>query len=181
MKNNPLWVDPFRRIAGAQALLYGLIGMVASLIISLLTNYHYHGLLHFGSAPNNSEWVFIAEHLVVWLIPATLFYLCGLFFSRSKIRFIDVYGTVSFALLPLLPLQLISIIPGFNDLLRDPIGGVMLAMFPLTICAWMLIWLFDSLKVSCNLKGSRLWMCYLFSIYFGDIICRIIITNFYRL
>ena len=87
-------INPFEWIAGFQALGWGLLGMVVSTVISYLSGWHYHGLLHFGPAPNPAWWCYAVEHLVVWIVPATLFYLGGLILSRSRIRVIDVLGTV---------------------------------------------------------------------------------------
>ena len=53
MKNQKIEkvVNPFIRIAGTQALLWGALGLVVSTLLSWLSGYHYHGLLHFGPAP----------------------------------------------------------------------------------------------------------------------------------
>lgn len=45
-------INPFERIAGLKALLWGLAGMVVSTALSFYSGWHYHGLLHFGPAPN---------------------------------------------------------------------------------------------------------------------------------
>lgn len=49
MKNQKIErvVNPFIRIAGTQALLWGALGLVVSTLLSWLSGYHYHGLLHF--------------------------------------------------------------------------------------------------------------------------------------
>ena len=90
MKNQKIEkvVNPFIRIAGTQALLWGALGLVVSTLLSWLSGYHYHGLLHFGPAPNPAWWCYWAEHLIVWLVPATLFYIGGKIFSHSKIRLV---------------------------------------------------------------------------------------------
>ena len=71
-------INPFERIAGLKALLWGLAGMVVSTALSYYSGWHYHGLLHFGPAPNPAWWCYAVEHLAVWLIPAVMFYLGGL-------------------------------------------------------------------------------------------------------
>ena len=115
MKNKvKLIVNPFIRIAGGQALIWGFLGLIVSTLLCWISGYHYHGLLHFGPAPNPAWWCYLAEHLIVWLIPALLFYLGGLFLSHSRIRVIDVLGTVLFAQLPLLGMNLISLLPAMR-------------------------------------------------------------------
>ena len=76
-------INPFERIAGLEALLWGLAGMGVSTALSYYSGWHYHGLLHFGPAPNPAWWCYAVEHLAVWLIPAVMFYLGGLLLSRS--------------------------------------------------------------------------------------------------
>ena len=104
-------VNPFIRIAGMKALGWGVLGLAVSTWICWISGYHYHGLLHFGPAPNPAWWCYLAEHLIVWLIPALLFFLGGVFLSHSHIRIVDVLGTVLFAQLPLLVMNLISLLP----------------------------------------------------------------------
>ena len=70
MKNKvKLIVNPFIRIAGGQALIWGFLGLIVSTLLCWISGYHYHGLLHFGPAPNPAWWCYLAEHLIVWLIP----------------------------------------------------------------------------------------------------------------
>lgn len=53
MKNKvKLIVNPFIRIAGGQALIWGFLGLIVSTLLCWISDYHYHGLLHFGPAPN---------------------------------------------------------------------------------------------------------------------------------
>ena len=65
-------VNPFEWIAGGQALGWGLLGMVVSTVICYLSGWHYHGLLHFGPAPNPAWWCYAVEHLVVWIVLAKI-------------------------------------------------------------------------------------------------------------
>lgn len=111
-------VNPFIWIAGMPALLWGVLGLVASTLLSWASGYHYHGLLHFGPAPNPAWWCYLAEHLIVWLVPALIFYLGGIVLSRSRIRIVDVFGTVLFAQIPLIGMNLINILPPMKTLLH---------------------------------------------------------------
>ena len=38
-----------------------------------------------------------------------------------------------------------------------------------------LVWMFQALKVSCNLKGYRLGILYCVGIFGGDVLCRYLI------
>ena len=47
-KRIEILINPFIRIAGMQALAWGILGLVISTLLSWASGYHYHGLLHFG-------------------------------------------------------------------------------------------------------------------------------------
>ena len=194
MKNKvKLIVNPFIRIAGDQALIWGFLGLIVSTLLCWISGYHYHGLLHFGPAPNPAWWCYLAEHLIVWLIPALLFYLGGLFLSHSRIRVIDVLGTVLFAQLPLLGMNLISLLPAMRmmsqmnmnmspeEMLAQPyfILAMILTLLGLPFLILTLIWMFNALKVSCNLKQWKLWTVALIGIIGGDVLCRLLIAWLY--
>lgn len=194
MKNKvKLIANPFIRIAGGQALIWGFLGLIASTLLCWISRYHYHGLLHFGPAPNPAWWCYLAEHLIVWLIPALLFYLGGLFLSHSRIRVIDVLGTVLFAQLPLLGMNLISLLPAMRmmsqmnmnmspeEMLAQPyfILAMILTLLGLPFLILTLIWMFNALKVSCNLKQWKLWTVVLIGIIGGDVLCRLLIEWLY--
>lgn len=194
MKNKvKLIVNPFIRIAGGQALIWGFLGLIVSTLLCWISGYHYHGLLHFGPAPNPAWWCYLAEHLIVWLIPALLFYLGGLFLSHSRIRVIDVLGTVLFAQLPLLGMNLISLLPAMRmmsqmnmnmspeEMLAQPyfILAMILILLGLPFLILTLIWMFNALKVSCNLKQWKLWTVALIGIIGGDVLCRFLIGWLY--
>ena len=193
MKNKvKLIVNPFIRIAGGQALIWGFLGLIVSTLLCWISGYHYHGLLHFGPAPNPAWWCYLAEHLIVWLIPALLFYLGGLFLSHSRIRVIDVLGTVLFAQLPLLGMNLISLLPAMRmmsqmnmnmspeEMLAQPyfILAMILTLLGLPFLILTLIWMFNALKVSCNLKQWKLWTVALIGII-GGVLCRLLIAWLY--
>ena len=194
MKNKvKLIVNLFIRIAGGQALIWGFLGLIVSTLLCWISGYHYHGLLHFGPAPNPAWWCYLAEHLIVWLIPALLFYLGGLFLSHSRIRVIDVLGTVLFAQLPLLGMNLISLLPAMRmmsqmnmnmspeEMLAQPyfVLAMILTLLGLPFLILTLIWMFNALKVSCNLKQWKLWTVALIGIIGGDVLCRLLIAWLY--
>lgn len=180
-----VYLNPFQKIAGYTALLWGMAGLILSAVVSYYSGFRYNGLLHFGPAPDSAFWSRVAEHLVVWLIPAVLFYVGGLVLSKSKIRPADVFGTVAFAQIPLVFMSLLFLLGPLQrlkslnpaEIMQFPeLYSVMfLGLISLAFIVWMLIWMFQALKTSCNLKGVRLGVWYTVSIIGGDILCRIII------
>lgn len=188
-----LALNPFERIAGLQALLWGLAGMAVSTAICFASGWHYHGLLHFGPAPNPALWCYGVEHLVVWLIPAIVFYIGGLMLSRSRIRLIDVLGTIAFAQLPLILMNLFMVLPPMQNLAKMDMNtppleivsqpgfwlGMWLSLVGMAFLIWALAWMFQALKVSCNLKGYKLGILYSVGVFGGDVLCRYLIRLCY--
>lgn len=177
--------NPFIRLAGMPALMWGMAGLLVSVVIGVWGTYHYHGLLHFGIAPREAWWIHAAERLLVWLVPALLCYAGGKLLSRSHIRAIDVFGTMAFALLPLIGMALLAIpaVPVLTkldptlppeELLAQP--GLLMALLCIALglpfLALSLLWIYQSAKVCCNLKGGRLWITVIACILGGDYLCR---------
>lgn len=196
MKNQTLTllINPFIKIAGFQALAWGMVGLCVSTVLSYYSGFHYHGLLHFGPAPNNAWWCYAVEHVTIWLVPALLFYIGTLLFSRSHVRLIDIVGTVVFAQLPLIFMNLLEFLPPMQQLakinmnmtpeemFRQPgfLLGVWLALIAFAFMIWALIWMFNALRVSSNLKGYTLGILYCIGVFGGDFLCRYLISFCYK-
>lgn len=188
-----LCLNPFVKIAGGKALFWGLLGVIVATAVSFYSGYHYHGLLHFGPAPNDAWWCYVVEHLVVWLVPALLFYIGGLLLSTSRIRIVDVFGTVAFAQLPFILMNLFTLLPPMqqlktfdfdlppSQLLNQPglLVSIWFSLISIIFLVWVLVWMYNALKVSCNLKGTKLGVLYTIAIIGGDVLCRMIIRLCY--
>ncbi len=185
--------NPFIWIAGGTAFWTGLSGICLNAVLCWLTGLHFQGLLHLGPAPADTFGVFFAEHLIIWLVPALLFYLSGILFSRSKIRVVDVGGTTAFAQLPLLGIGIFGFFPSVQGLMHiqpsditpewitrpETLTGIILILIATLFLIWTLIWMFKALKISCNLKGARLGITYTLSVILGDIAAVYLIHLFY--
>mgnify|MGYP005760786341 FL=1 len=182
--------NPFYRVAGYTSLVWGVVGIVISTAIAFVGGVHFHGLLHYGGAPNGAWWCFVVEHLVVWLVPAVVIYVVSLFVSRSHVRPVDVLGTVAFAQLPFVLLSLFMALPPMSEvatiqsaqavdaLLTDTTWLLMLVWIgavSLLLSIWGLYWLFRATSVACNLKGRNLWIVFIIGAFGGDILCRYLI------
>lgn len=198
--------NPFTKIAGGKALLIGVAGLAVSVVCAIVGGWHANGLLHFGPVRWNEWWMQPVEYLVIWLVPATIFYGLGAALSRSRVRAIDIFGTAAFALLPLVVMNLWHAIPGvgdvwdglftgatgqetvvaFSGMMIDSLMDIMAqplfwvdVIISVAVLALMLVWLFNAVKVSCNLKGWRLWTVYLAGVLIGDAICRQVMMAMY--
>lgn len=169
--------NPFIKIAGGKALVLGLAGLAVSAACSAFSGLHAHYLLQFGPAARDAAWISALEYLIIWLVPAAVFYGMGAALSRSRVRAIDVFGTTAFALLPLVVMNLLQFVPGvgaiFVEVDRRTIDLVQLsetmsspvfianAIVSLAVLVLTVVWMFNAVKVSCNLRGGRLWGVFL--------------------
>lgn len=186
-----LLVNPFERVAGYQALGWGLLGIAVSTLLGYFSGMHCHGLLHYGPAPNNLWWCYAAERLVIWLVPATLFYLGGIIFSKSRIRPVDIWGTTAFSELLFIPMTLFYFLPPVKTLIASVadlpavlstpgmLAGIWLLLVSTVFAIWCAVWLFQALKVSANLKGWRIGVVYVLAVFGGDALCRYLIGMLY--
>ncbi len=194
--------SPSLKIAGGRALFIGIAGLAVCIAAATLSGWHPNGLLQFGPGPHGDFGIAVLEYLIIWLVPAAIFYGLGAALSTSRIRVVDVLGTTAFALLPLVPMNLLQLIPAIRnslgvfmelstfsaDMAGDPelfAGQAMETMLQplfilntfisLVVVVLLVIWLFNAVRISCNLKGGRLWAVYLIGLTGGDIVCRMLI------
>jgi hypothetical protein len=200
MKNGwKTFISPFDKVAGVKSLVWGVAGLAVSVVLSIMSGLHAHGLLHYGYAPVNSWWTHVVEYLIIWLVVSFAFLLQGMAVSRSRIRPIDVFGTVAFSMLPLVVMNLMWLLPAMRELLElsasptdllENMQSMMLnpsflasttvvGLITCVLIALMLVWMFKVVKVVCNLSGGRLWAGYIVGVIGGDILSRILIGLMY--
>lgn len=161
--------NPFRYIAGAKALIFGLVFIVASTLLLYSGGFIQDSYIHIGMA-KASLWYVGAMQIVWWLLPALLLYLCGLALSKSKIRIIDILGTTAFAqiilLLMIAPMLLPAVMNNSMELIATLQSGAIIeptSLMPMMIYSiWSLIclvvfyiWNYNAFAVSCNVSGWK--------------------------
>jgi hypothetical protein len=183
--------SPAHKIAGSKALLWGVAGLAAAIVASRFSGMHANGPLTYVFSPRDEWWLLTIEYLIIWLIPAAIFYGMGVALSSSRIRPVDVLGTTAFALIPIAVTGLAHLLPAIRDILvvfEGPdidmarvMGLVVQPVFLfytfvlLAAMVLMLVWMFNAVRVSCNLRGGRLWTVYLAGLIGGDLVCKLIL------
>lgn len=183
-----LWLNPFQQISDKKALLYGVVGLLATTLLCYLNNLHFNGLFQMAIRTQNSGFLpLLLEHLVIWLVPMLLFYIFGLILSSSRIRFIDIFGNTLFAQIPFIGVALVSYLPpvrrmiSITELTPEAIqtassaAGFLLMLLMIPFLVWGAIWMYKAYKISCNLKGAKLVVSYILILFFGDLLCRYLI------
>jgi len=167
--------NPFIRLAGGKALLLGLLGLLLTSVVALLSQTHFNGVLDVHKMPDAANHIYalyFIESGVVWVVCTLMFYLAGLIFSSSSIRIIDVAGTMALARWPLIFAAVIGFFyhyaPFTRDLgqLRGALIGALLTM-PFTI--WMVALMYNAFTVCCNIKGGRNIMVFIVTLLLAEV------------
>lgn len=169
-----VWLfNPFAYIAGGQALIAGLIGILAAGLLGSLGHVHFDGVLDMHIGAGAPLWFFIAEGFVDWLCLAILLLIAGLLLKGRSFRAIDVLGTQALARWPMLLSAAVGILPANQRVLAElmkmaqnpnhplalPVADTVvfaLAMIvSLVMIVWMVMLMYQAYTVSCNLKGAK--------------------------
>jgi hypothetical protein len=189
--NLGLWLfNPFRFIAGFQALLLGLAIVLLSSFIGSFSNTHFDGVIDVHPGAEASMWFFFAEGLIDWICMAVPLFFFGLIVSRSSFRIIDVLGTQALARWPYLIAAIVTL-PDANrrvvvylmskfaqtapaaaisstDVLI--FGFAMIVTILMTI--WMVALMYRAYAVSCNIKGARVVVTFIVGLIAAEAISK---------
>ena len=161
--------NPFHYIAGAKALVFGLIFIATATLLLYSGGLIQDSYIHIGMA-TAPLWYVAVMQIIWWLLPATLLYLGGVAMTRSRIRLIDILGTTAFAelimVLLIAPLLLPAVQNSTTALLATlqsgavPTMGDMLplalySLYSIVCLAMYFIWNYNAFAVSCNLSGRK--------------------------
>jgi hypothetical protein len=167
--------NPFGQIAGLASLIIGLIGLFIVTYLAYITGTHFNGLLNIDFAKDSAYWVFITESLSSWIFTTFFMYISGLILSKSKLRFIDILGTILMSRIPLVFAPLIRIIPLFQSFVIRSWQMYFIIGFYLASVVWTVILLFNAYKISCNLKSGKLIVSFIISLILSEICTKIFI------
>jgi hypothetical protein len=184
--------NPFRFIAGYQALLIGIAAILLTSLLGSLSNTHFDGVLDVHTGRQAPPWFFLCEGLINWISLAILLLLFGLIFSRSSFRTIDVIGTQALARWPYLVTAL-AMLPEANRKVLEYlmakfiqnyttlINGTDIAIFVVAMflmilmIIWMIALMYRAYTVSCNLKGPKAIVTFTIGLIGAEAISKIAI------
>lgn len=174
-----LLFNPFIRIAGLSSLIYGLVAIALSGSVGYMNRAHFDGVidLHFGKeAP---ILVFLLEGIMNWLSLSIVLFFLGVILSKSKIRWIDVFGTQALARWPMLLLALFSFGFGTGKIAINglSISILVFGLLSLLVVIWMVALMFNAYRISCNLQGKKLVISFIGGLISAEVISKIIIMK----
>lgn len=174
-------LNPFSRIAGLKSLLLGLFIMSLTSIISVWNHCHFDGALDVHIGAQTSNWFYFIEPLIDWLCLFIFLFIAGKFASASRIRLIDVAGTVVLARWPMIIVALLAFMTlnepvNINDIKTSQI---VFGMATLVFAIWMVALLYNAYAVSCNAKGSKAIVSFIIALILAESVSKLIILKMY--
>ena len=159
--------NPYRRIAGGQALAIGLIAIVASGLAAAAAGVHFDGLIDFHPGYRVSFWVPIVEGLVNWSTITVLLVLVSFLVAPRTVRVVDIAGTQALARWPLL-LAALACMPAAvrrgneasvaavveGRMVMLPAVSLVAGLFAGACAIWMVWLMWKAFAVSCNQRGA---------------------------
>jgi len=183
--------NPFKYVAGGKALGWGLAAILLAGGIGSISNTHFDGVLDTHTGAAAPLLLFLADGIVDWLSLTLVLFAIGLMASKSSFRTIDLFGTQALARWPTLFIALVCLLPGYRQVasyLAWKYAGIgsevaistaayiqygiaVLAM--LIAVVWMVMLMFQSFRISCNLKGGKAVVLFIAGILVGEVISKV--------
>lgn len=186
--------NPFHYLAGGTALGFGFLIIIVSGLIAYLTNSHFDGVLDFHSGMKTPIWFNLSEVLFDWIILGLCLLILGRCISKTRFRFIDVFGTQALARFPTLFMALITLLPGYQSLLdklmvatpmnavaiiTENIGGLMIltaiGLVVLVMVIWMVVLMYRAFAISCNVTGKKAIIGFIITLIIAEILSKVVI------
>jgi hypothetical protein len=185
--------NPFRFVAGFQALLMGLAIILISGFIGSFSGTHFDGVLDVHTSAKASMWLFPAEGVINWICMVIPLFFFGLIVTRSSFRMIDVLGTQALARWPYLVVAIVML-PDANRRVIEYIMSKFTQTTPaaaisyidvfvfgvamiLTIfmVVWMVALIYRAYVVSCNVKGAKAVVTFIVGLIVAEVLSKVVI------
>ena len=185
-----LLINPFQKIAGLRALIFGVIIIFAMSYFAVLAKIFCPGLLDFLSVDVVGYTkipfgflLLIYQNTVSWLVLTIIFWVTAKILQQKHIRIIDFFGTVALARFPsLIFLVLLSIARIFSPLnpnaserfflTHNSLATNILHLIMYLFGVWQVATYFSALKESSGLTGKKLWIGFCVAIVVAEAISQ---------
>lgn len=170
-------INPFERIAGWQALIIGMVVMALTAVIGKLNHVTFDGALdvHANTGTTFSFSAAFAMQAIALLSLSIIMWITGIIFSKSKVRIIDVAGTISLARTPMLILAIICFLPVVPNSLFDFPRLIIFVIIIIPLYIWMIALMYNAYSVSCHLSGSRAVISFIGALVVAEIVSKSIV------
>lgn len=168
-----IWLfNPFTYVAGARALLAGLILMTITLCIAFYSNTHFDGSIDAHIGLQAPFLLYVFEQLIAWGCVVLVFFIAGLILSNSRLRFIDIAGTVALARAPMLLVAILGFIPALHHAKPGDVNNTVLALGLIILIPimWFIALLYNAFTTSANIKGTKAIVGFIVALLLAEIL-----------
>jgi len=177
------FVNPFNRIAGLQAFLLGLLFVLMMGIVGTFSRVCFDGVFDMHLT---HQMTFDRSFLLLAIDVSSLVFvmwITGLIISKS-FRFLDILGTMTLAKAPFIILALTGFFTKSIDLkeiLPTPhlnsalISLIVIALLSIPVLIWTITLMYNALKISCDVKGTKLNISFIIALIVSEIVSKILI------
>lgn len=185
--------NPFHYVAGLQALLLGLLIILAAGFIGADSQSHFDGILDFHTGKHVPLALFLLEGIVDWLVFASLLYIAGILISKSRVRLLDVFGTQAMARFPSVIMAVCAFPPAYQRQAArlaaanlsvawgDAVCFAVAAFILFLMTIWMAILMYQAFAVSCNVRGGKAVGIFFGALILAEIAVKAILYGVMRL
>ena len=170
-------INPFERIAGWQALFIGLAAMSLTAVLGTLNGIAFDGVLdvHAGVGVLSGFTMSFIMQAVDFLALFLTKWIAGVCFSKSKLRLVDVAGTMALARAPMLLFTVICFLPVVPASLYDIPHTIIFVLLVIPFEIWMIALMYNAYTVSCHLKGRRAVVSFIVSLLAAEGISKLVL------
>ncbi len=176
--------NPFEKIAGWQALLYGLVFVVLSGWIGKHAGLVFDGVIDAHLGKDVTYYQAFMQLAIDVVCAGVVMYVAGLFVTKS-FRFIDMLGTMTLARAPYILLSLGGLfvtVPETAELLANPYqiftnpGFLLFIILTLPVLVWVVALMYNAWKVSTGAKGPKMIVGFIAGLFVAELISKILIS-----
>lgn len=161
-------IDPFKFFSGETTLMVGIVGLLLMASLALWSGATFRGVVSLGFG-ELALWQLLLQLIAGWGILSFVLYAAALFFSRSKIRVVDIFGNQALARVPFLLLLIGSMVFPVHQTAEqlltltqeevlanvDLVGLTLFGFFSLAVLVWFFWWSYRGFAVAANLRGGK--------------------------
>ena len=169
------FINPFERIAGWQALFTGLAAMALTAVIGQINHVAFDGVLDVHAGATFSLSTSFIMQAVDFLALFLTMWIAGVCFSKTKLRAVDVAGTMALARAPMLLLAVVCFLPVIPASLYDVPRLIIFMLILIPFDIWMIALMYNAYTVSCHLKGTRAVASFIGALLVAEALSKLVI------
>ena len=173
-----LLINPFHRIAGWQALGIGLVVMALTAVVGKINHITFSGSFYANPIITLSFQLAFVNQAINYLLLFLTMWIAGLCFSKSKLRAVDVAGTMALTRIPMLLVCIVCFLPITPASTSDAIRIIILYLICIPFMIWMAALMYNAYTVSCNLKGGKAIGSFIGAVIVAELLMQVVSSIF---